>query len=336
MIISILYNPAWMKDDYVKQIRNEHPQFNHVIKNTNKYLSPNKLDHNHLPAWPYYIIKLGDATKNMIYDKHTNILTCNKYEILLILENINNKHNVILDPDSVETYVQLLLRLEYKYKTKFNKVWEKKGKKYVYNRWVSAEFWGVINNIKWQFPELCDTGWHWSQYLVDALYYKREEWEGDNLYCWEMQCYGVIDYWENKVCCLSCSFTEPKLIDINLAWDITEKEEISWLAINREGQDTAPYLDIKFRAKYSDKLTLDNLSEIIEAIKRTQYSNNKYSLYLYKSESGIYTQLPHLVYPYNKKVLELNLTKRFWEEETKKIIKHLEDNCDVLEINPFR
>jgi len=117
---------------------------------------------------------------------------------------------------------------------------------------------------------------------------------------------------------------------------VVEKEEISWLAVNREGQDTAPYLDIKFRAKYSDKLTLDNLSEIIEAIKRTQYSNNKYSLYLYKSESGIYAHSPHLVYPYNKKVLELNLTKRFLEEETKKIIKHLENNCDVLEINPFR
>jgi len=76
----------------------------------------------------------------MTYDEKTNILTCNKYEILLILENINDKHNVILDPDSAETYVQLLSTLEYKYKTKFNKVREKKGKKYVYNRGVSAEF----------------------------------------------------------------------------------------------------------------------------------------------------------------------------------------------------
>ena len=30
MIISILYNPAWMKDDSVCKLRNEYPQFNYI------------------------------------------------------------------------------------------------------------------------------------------------------------------------------------------------------------------------------------------------------------------------------------------------------------------
>ena len=325
-----------MKDDSVCKLRNEYPQFNYVMKLSNRYLSPDKLDYNLFPMWPYYIIRLKDKTQYVTYDEKTNILSCSEWELPLILECINDKHNVILDSNSVERYVKLFLALEYKYKTKFNKVWEWKGKKYVYNREVSAEFWWIINTIPSQFPKLCDTGWHWSQYLADALWYKKDEWVGDKLYCWEMECHGVIDYWENKVCCLSCSFTEPKPIDREMAANIAEKDSVSRLAINREWQDTAPYLDIKFRTKYDDKLALDKLSEIIEAIKWAQYSNNKYSLYLYKSKSWIYAQPPHLVYPYNKEILELNLIKIFKEEETKKIIKHLEDNCDVLEINPFR
>lgn len=336
MIISILYNPAWMKDDFVRKLRTNFPQFNHVIKNTNRYLSPDKLDYNLFPIWPYYIIRIKDKPEDIEYDEKTNILYCNEWEILNILENVNDRHNVILDVSSAKRYIEVLAKLEYRYKTIFHKVWEKKGKKYVYNRGVSAEFWGVINNIKWQFPELCNTGWHWCKDLYDALSYKKYDWDEKHLYYWEMECHSVIDYWEDKVSCLSCSFTEPKQIDTDMAKEICNKWVNGWQDINRTAQDSAPYLDIKLWAKYPGSLTAMQIANIIDAIKRTQYSNNRFSLYLYKSKSWLYTNSPQYVHPYGKERLEISLLKRFDKEMTKKIIKYLEDNCDILFINPFR
>lgn len=230
----------------------------------------------------------------------------------------------------------VLQALWVEYKNTFFKVWEYKDKHQVKNRRASADYTGVINTIPWDFPKLCETWWHGSRRLANAFWYTENGWDWEYLYYWKMECKSVVDYWTDKVSCLSCSFTEPEKVKTSLVKEVSQGESILEQRLNSVGKSWAKYLSVWFRADFPDRLTWKEAALIVELLKLEQQDNKKYALHLLKDNEKISTVPPERMYIYSKEHFKERLYNYFTPKKTDKIMEHLEYNYDILSVLPFR
>lgn len=111
MIISILYNKAWLKKDGIERVHNKYLQFNKVVKDQSKHLSKDNFPRDKFPKGPYYIIRVAEQWDDVRYDSTTNIISCRESELRKLLECVHHSYNVIIDVDNSLRYGMVLQTL---------------------------------------------------------------------------------------------------------------------------------------------------------------------------------------------------------------------------------
>lgn len=335
MIITLTYPEELAK--CADKLKGEYPQFNYVNKWQANYITKDNLKNlKGIPRCWYYILKLVDNLE-INYDEETGVITVDSIYLESFLDTIPSERNVVIDLDEDSNFIHLVICLAWRYRSVFYKVWEEKvsTKTYMNRDDVAVTDNKHINLLRWNYPKLCKWWWHASQELYQAFNYKKDDGQGKELYYGKMIALSVVDYGEDKVCCLSVKFSNPKPISRTEVESICRNEIIPKRWEVWGDRENAPYLSLGFWMRLKN-ITLSQLNNILQAYRESQkiFQDND-NLVLGKQYWAYKRLYFRQLYLYNKENLKSELSKHFKEDDVEKILSYQENQYDLIEIKPI-
>lgn len=286
----------------------------------------------------YYVFVIDNSLSYNEIKYKEEVISCHADTLMPTLRHGQRDVDVFILFDDKGILESTLHSLDYYFTKYFWKVWEDKSYNTLYCRqkWAKANKKVMLASDQATSPELCKVWWHGCYNLPDAMGYKLDD-VGNTMYITEMTAHSIVDYWEDKVCCLKASFSKKiREIDYDIAENICNNRE-NWYKKYVIGDvRDAEFAQILFREELIDEFSLKEINKIMDIIKNHTSLKDKYRYYYFKkTEEGLDSSSIHTLFWFNKDRMEIHLQDRVLNKKNiNKIIKHYERKTTTVCIYP--
>ena len=184
-----------------------YPQYNYIQVTKDYFFTANGVWELKWRRWGYYVFAIDHSLPMYKIRYEDNIIYCSMDTLRSVLRFGQRDTDVFILFKDKGTFLETTEMLSNYFTKYFWKVWEGKSYNTLYCRNKWAKVWGkvMLANNQATSPELCKVWWHGCYNVSEAMSYKLDD-VRDKMYITNMTAHSIVDYWEDKVCCLKASF----------------------------------------------------------------------------------------------------------------------------------
>lgn len=315
-----------------------YPQFNYIQVTKDYFLTANGVWELKWKWWGYYTFAIDHSLPEYKIRYEEDIIYCNMSTLRSILRFWQRDTDVFIVFNNKGTFIETVEILSVDFTKYFWKVWEDKRYNTLYCRQKWAKVWGkvMLADDKADTPNLCKVWWHGCYNPSDAIGYKLDDVK-DKMYITKMTAHSIVDYWEDKVCCLKASFSKKiRELEYELAENISNNR-YSWYKKYVVGDvRDAEFLQILFRKGLIGEFSLKEITKIMDIFKNHTSLKDKYRFYYFrKTEEGLCFSSPHTLFWFDEKAMGIFfIDKGLNKENRDKIIKYCKNRITTVYIYP--